>query len=220
VHERLGKDGKAKEHQRKKFNYVAVVEDVRPGSFNLNEYRDGHPGISGFPGDLATLGMPSLALIFHPYHQDEFEMTCEGLSSWHDRPAWQVHFSQRKDRPARMSAIRVGYKTFPVLLMGTAWIDSESFQIVHLETDLLQPIPEVRLLTEHQVLDYGPVHFEGRDLTLWLPKDADILLYSDGQRFHHRHTYTHYQIFSVDYGQTISDPKQSPSQDPPQNPSP
>jgi hypothetical protein len=208
VHERLNRAGKSKEHERRKFNYVVVIQEPQPGKLILDEYRNGNGGKFGFPGDLATMGMPALALIFHSDHRDEFDMTCEGLSTWRDRPVWEVHFRQRKDRPARMSSLRVANKSYPVRLMGTAWIDSESFQIIHLETDLLQTIPEVRLITEHQAVDYGPVRFEARDISLWLPQKADILLDSGGKRFHHLHTFSNYQIFSVDYGQQISDPKQ------------
>lgn len=208
LHERLNKDGKPRERIHRKFNYVVVIQDVQPNQLILDEYRNGNSGNFGFPGDIATMGMPALALIFHPSHRDEFEMTCEGLSAWHGRQVYQVHFSQRKDKPARMSTLRVGGKSYPVLLMGTAWIDSRNFQIVHLETDLLQPIPQVRLVTEHQELDYGPVRFDARNVTLWLPKNADIILDSGGKRFHHRHTFTDYQIFYVDYGEQIASPKQ------------
>jgi hypothetical protein len=208
LHERLNKAGKSKEHERRKFNYVVIIQQPQPGTLVLDEFRNGKGGKFGFPGDLATMGMPALALIFHSDHRDEFDMTCAGLSTWHDRPVWEVRFSQRKDKPARMSSLRVANKTYPVLLMGTAWIDSESYQIIHLETDLLQTIPEIRLITEHQALDYGPVRFEARDISLWLPQKADILLDSSGKRFHHLHTFSNYEIFSVDYGEKIGDPKQ------------
>lgn len=219
LHERLNKEGKPKEHERRKFNYVVVIQDVKPGQLILDEYRNGNAGNYGFPGDIATMGMPALALVFHPYHRDEFEMSCEGLTTWHDRQVWQIHFSQRKDKPARMSTLRVEGRSYPVLLMGTAMIDTETFQIVHLETDLLQPIPAVRLVQEHQVLDYGPVRFEGRNVSLWLPQEADILLDSGGKRFHHLHTFSDYQIFSVDYGEKIGDPKTEVNSKEPAKPS-
>jgi hypothetical protein len=210
LHERLAKDGKPKERASRKFNYVVVVEETKPGHLILDEYRNGNAGNFGFPGDIATTGMPTLALIFHPYHRDEFDMACDGVTTWRERRVWLIHFTQRKDRPARMSVLRAGGKTYPVPLQGTAWIDSETFQIIHLETDLVQPIPAVRLVTEHQELDYGPVRFEERNVSLWLPKEADIVLDSGGKRFHHLHTFTDYQIFSVDYGEQISDPKAIP----------
>jgi hypothetical protein len=39
----------------------------------------------------------------------------------------------------------------------------------HLETDILKPVPAVRLMTEYQVLDSGPGQFEQKKLKLWLP---------------------------------------------------
>jgi hypothetical protein len=68
-----------------------------------------------------------------------------------------------------MSIIRVGREVFPVLLKGTAWIDKENLQIIHLETDLVEPIPKAKLYLEHQALDYGPVQFEKNGTRMWLP---------------------------------------------------
>lgn len=207
-HERLNSHGKVMEHERRKFNYVAMIEETLPGALNVDEYRDGGLGANGgFPHDIATVGMPSLAMIFHPFHVNEFAMSCEGLGVWHERAAWQVRFQQRKDRPARMSIFRLGHEVFPVLLKGRAWIDTENYQIVHLETDLLEPIPQVKLYTEHQALDYGPVQFENRQMRMWLPQDAEIYIDSDGRHFRHRHSYSQYRIFSVEVGQKIGSPK-------------
>ena len=207
-HDRLDKHGKVLEHQSRQFNYVAIVDETSPGALNVDEYRDGAVGANGgFPHDISTVGMPSLAMIFHPYHLSEFDMTCEGHGVWRERPVWHVRFQQRKDRPARMSTFRVGHQIFPVLLKGAAWIDTENYQIVHLETELLEPIPEVKLFTEHQALDYGPVQFEDRQTRMWLPQEAEIYLDSAGRHFHHRHIYSQYRIFSVEVGQKIGSPK-------------
>lgn len=72
-------------------------------------------------------------------------------------------------------------------LKGVAWIDQQNYQIVHLETDILKPVPAVRLTIEHQVLDCGPVQFEQKKLKLWLPLEAEIYLDVNGKHFHHRH---------------------------------
>ena len=74
------------------------------------------------------------------------------------------------------------------------------YQIVHLETDILKPVPAVRLMTEHQGLDYGSVQFEQKKLKLGLPLEAEIYPDVNGKRFHHRHTYSDYWVFSVDGG--------------------
>jgi hypothetical protein len=208
-HERLDRRGKVLEHEKKQFNYVAIIEETSPGALNVDEYRDGAIGATGgFPHDIATVGMPSLAMIFHPYHLDEFEMECEGAAVWREQPVWRVRFQQRKDRPARMSEIRVGNDISHVLLKGTAWIDAGNYQIVHLETELLEPIRKVKLYTERQALDYGPVQFQDSNMSMWLPQEAEIYLDLGGRHFHHRHIYSKYRIFSVEVEQKIESPKQ------------
>lgn len=89
----------------------------------------------GFPGELSTAGITSLVLLFHPYHLKEFEMASEGTESWQGRATRKVRFEQRMDQPARMSALRVGDAIYSNFLKGTAWIDQQSYQIVHLETE-------------------------------------------------------------------------------------
>jgi len=205
-HERMNKDGVVIEQKHHKFNYVAEIQETQPGMLNMDEYRDGSPGQSGFPGKLSTVGITSLVPIFHPYHVKEFAMTCEA-ENWQGRSAWKVRFEQRLDQPARMSALRVGDAVYSIFLKGTAWIDQQNYQIVHLETDILKPVPEVRLTTEHQVLDYGPVQFEQKQLRLWLPLEAEIYLDVNGKRFRHRHTYSDYRVFSVDLGLKQGAPK-------------
>jgi len=207
-HERLDKHGKVVEREKHKSNYVAIIEENSAGALNVNEYREGAGGASsGFPRDIATLGMPFLAMIFHPSHLDEFALRCGGAGVWRDQPVWRVHFQQRKDRPARISDFQVGNRIVPVLLKGTAWIDTQNYQIVHLETELLEPIPQVKLYTENQALDYGPVRFQDSKMSMWLPQEAEIYLESGGQHFHHRHIYSEYRIFSVEVGQKIGSPK-------------
>jgi hypothetical protein len=206
-HDHVNRHGKFVDREQRKFNYVAMIAETEPGVLNVDEYRDGNPGIISFPAEMATFGMNALALIFHPYHLSEFDVTCEGLGVWRERPAWQVHFKQRKDQPATISAFRAGHRVYPALLKGRAWFDAESYQIMHLETDLLEPIPEIRLYVEHQALDYAPVKFEERNLVLWLPQQAEIYLDSRGKHLHHRHTYNSYQLFSIDSAQKIGTPK-------------
>jgi hypothetical protein len=50
-HERINKDGVVIEQKHHKFNYVAEIQETRPGILNMGEYRDGSPGQSGFPGE-------------------------------------------------------------------------------------------------------------------------------------------------------------------------
>jgi len=75
--------------------------------------------------------------------RDNFDMTCEGLSDWHGQSVWLVHFRQRDDRPARIHDYTVGAQTYAVKLKGRAWITSDKFQIVRIESELVSPIKPI-----------------------------------------------------------------------------
>ncbi|MGB9478185.1 MAG: hypothetical protein WBS21_07315, partial [Candidatus Acidiferrum sp.] len=171
--ERLNHRGDLKEKAHSRSNYVATIEETKPGIFVVREYRFGTQGLQNFDGTIQANVAPALVLIFHPSHIGEFAMTCVGRREWHQHSTWQVHFEQRMDQPATMADFEVGGGEFTILLKGSAWIDTNSYEILHLETDLLKPIPEIQLDTLHQSVDYGPVKFPQRDTTLWLPQFAD-----------------------------------------------
>jgi len=145
-------------------------------------------------------------MIFHPAYRDEYNFTCEGLTSWHGAPAWQVHFRQRPDKPARLREYRVRNHGYEVWLRGRAWISADTFQIVSLETDIVGPVPRIRLKSEHIAIEYKPVQFHRRHEQLWLPESAEIFLDFDGHRVHRRHQFNNYLLFAVDDTQQISNP--------------
>jgi hypothetical protein len=160
-----------------------------------------------------TLGLPALVLLFHPKISVNYEMSCEGLASVHGEPAWQIHFRQRADKPNVMKSYRVGENgpSFPVAFKGRAWIAADSYQVLRLETDLVAPLPEIRLAADHSVIEYGLVHFRERDIDMWLPTSADVYYDWQGKRAHRRHAFSNYLLFSVEAKQHISEPKLSQS---------
>jgi len=106
-----------------------------------------------------TSGFAGLALVFHPAKRQDFEMTCEGLGRWHEQAAWLVHFKEREDRPDAFQLFFVGGQKFPLRLKGRAWITADNFQIVRIESELVSPVPAIQLVSEQQVVEYGPVPF-------------------------------------------------------------
>lgn len=188
---------------------MVSIQESQPGIFDVEEFRNSAGSAGGFPDGIETNGLPSMVLIFHPLYARDFEMTCEGLASWNGSLAWQVHFRQRSDRPNRMRAYKVGIDgpSFPVALKGRAWIAADSFQIVRMETDMIAPIPQIRLAADYTVIEYGPVHFSERKLDMWLPQSAEVYFDWRGKRIHRRHSFSKYLLFSVDDKQNISAPK-------------
>jgi hypothetical protein len=194
-------------HESRNYTYVASVQEIRPGMYNVEEYRNGTMALDIFPERIATLGLTSLVMVFHPVYRDDYQVSCEGLSRWHGGLAWQVHFRQRPDKPARLREYRIGGQVFPVALRGRAWIAVDTFQVVSLETDVVAPIPQIRLKAEHTAIEYMPVKFTSHNQELWLPQSAELYFDFGGRRMHRRHHFRDYMLFSVDEKHEISAPK-------------
>ena len=100
--------------------FVASISEIRPGILAVDEDRMLRSDTDGFPDQIVTRGLATLALIFHPLMRDDYDMTCEGLGQWQDQPTWLVHFQQRTDRPRRIKGYKVGQEIYPVALKGRA----------------------------------------------------------------------------------------------------
>src|SRR5260370_39855442 len=121
----------------------------------MEEYANGMMALDLFPERIATLGLTALVMAFHPVYRDDYDVTCEGLSRWHGGLAWQVHFRQKADKPARLRSYRVNALSSPVALRGRAWIAAHHFPIFSLGTDNLSPIPPFHLQAEHISVEYA-----------------------------------------------------------------
>jgi Flp pilus assembly protein TadD len=208
-HQRINKWGGSSYTESRDFDYVASFEEVRPGRFSFEEYRSRGSSPVDFPDGVQTLGLPALALLFHPKVAENYEMSCEGLAKARGEPAWQVHFRQRPDKPNIMKSYRVGFNgpSFPVAIKGRAWISADTYQIIRLETDLVAPVPQIRLAADHSVIEYGSVHFREGGMEMWLPSSAEIYYDWKGRRARRRHSFKNYLLFSVSETQHISQPK-------------
>jgi tetratricopeptide (TPR) repeat protein len=209
-HQRLDAYGLPIRTEARKFNYVASISEQQSGYLSVDEYRADKLGLTGYPDQIASSGFAALALVFHPHMRDNFEMKCEGLGDWRGQPSWLVRFQQREDRPSRIQSYKVGTQIHPVNLKGRAWITAEKFQIVRIEAELIRPMPEIQLLSEHQVVEYGPVPFVRKNTTLWLPKSAEIYFDFRRHRYCRRHSFDHYMLFAVDSDEKRKEPQNKP----------
>ncbi|MGC1617157.1 MAG: carboxypeptidase regulatory-like domain-containing protein [Candidatus Acidiferrum sp.] len=205
-HSNVSPMGLQTSRETRKFDYLVEIRKVGTSDLDVHEYRNGPFATEDFPGHIATIGLPTLALIFHPYLQARYEFQCEGRGSWQGHAAWVVHFHQRADHASTMLTYHVGNRFVAVGLKGRAWIDVDTSQILAMESDLMRSAPEIRLLRDHQLIEYGPVRFHNKPLQLWLPKSADWYCSISGRRFHRRHTFSQFLLFSTDDKQKISAP--------------
>ena len=209
THQSIDKWGAPSAAEKRKFEYVVSIQLLQGKYLNVEEYRSARGAPAEFPGGVVTNGLPSLVLIFHPVNVPNFDMTCEGLARTSSGLAWQVHFKQSPDKPNTVKRYRIGADgpSYPVALKGRAWISADTYQIVRLETDLVKPVPEIKLVADHSDIEYGPVKFKNGKVSMWLPQSADVYYDWRGRRTHRRHSFSQYLLFGVDERQKISAPK-------------
>lgn len=216
AHQEVDANGNAGVAREKDFNYLVFVQHPKPGLIYLDESRDGGENLASFPTSLATVGLFALAVnVFGPNFQSDLDYRCEGLGTWRNQSAWRLRFEQRKDVPSHLRTWQNSRGSYSVPMKGRIWIAANTYDVLHIETDLREPVAELQLTRDHLLIDYGPVKFDRGGTILWLPWDAEMYLELRGKRYHHTHALRNYMLFSVDTGNTIGKPKTPPEENQP-----
>jgi hypothetical protein len=191
----------------KEFEYLIFVHASLKQSYSFDERRNGGESLEAFPSSLATSGLATLGfLVLHPVLSRGFQFACEGLGSWNGKPAWQLHFVQRQDVSSKVRLWNHKGVVYPIPLKGRIWIAANSYNIVHLETALREPVGDLQLNRDQLGVDYGPVRFQSSKTDLWLPMQGEMCFELRGRRYHHKHTLTKYQLFVVSTKDKIKAP--------------
>ena len=207
-HQEIDAYGNPGQIRSKDFTYLVFIRKEKKGSLLLDEQRDGGENLNQFPTSLASHGLVGLGVfLFDPEYQNDVTYRCEGLSEWRGQAAWEIRFEQKRDVESRLMTWRNNRGVFPVAIKGRAWVSSSTYDVLHLETDLRDPIAQIELDRDHLAIDYGPVNFSHGKTSLWLPWYAEMYMQLHGKRYHHRHTLTNYALFSVDTDHQINAPK-------------
>lgn len=200
----IDRNGKRHNSGTEVVNYVVEIEQSSSGYPSIQEYRAGASGIR--EGAIIDTGAAVFALIFHPSHIENFEFRCEGLTDLQGTPAWQVHFLEGDDPHRAFTAIRRGGTTRLPRFKGRAWISADGYNVLRIETDLVQPIAKIDLQREHQVITYAPVEFPTKHMRLWLPDTSSIYIASHRHRYERVHTFGEFQLFTVDSTESAKGP--------------
>jgi len=207
-HFKIDASGRRGSPDVRSFDYVVLVSRNHWGLFQLDEYRNGSVDPAQFPAGIATVGLPAIALVFHPILASDFDFKCEGLGQSGGHPAWQIHFAQRPDRPSRIRQYIIQKNSYPIPIKGRAWIDPGTDQVVRLESELIKPIAEIALTNERLSIEYGPVEFHSNGQRLWLPEVAELYAERGTARYYRRHAFTNFKLFTVATAQSIQ-PKEA-----------
>jgi tetratricopeptide (TPR) repeat protein len=222
-HEEVNGRGEVTQIRDKNFSYMVFIEHAKDGLVFLDEKRDGGTGTDSFPTSLATVGLVSLGVdVFHPGFAKALNFRCEGLGQWRGKAAWILRFEQKPEMKSFLRLWQTKTKTVEVPLKGRVWVAASSYDVLHVESDLREPMKELELMRDHLAIDYGPVNFQNGKTELWLPWYADMYLELHGRRYHHNHTLTNFSLFAVDTSDKIALPKNvtPPEENPKQPPAP
>ena len=216
LHETLNGKGEVVHSGQVSFDYLATLEYPAQNLITLDEMRNGSFGVTGFPSSLAFAGIPGFALIFHPVYAQDFNFTCEGLGQWKGLPVWQVRFEQRADRRPRMEDWNYNGTAYPVVLKGRAWLAADSYNILHIETDLAKPVKQIKLDYQHISINYQSVPFSAKKEPLWLPASAEVFTKQKGHYSRQEHDFSNFMLFSTSVNEKVGAPP-IPKDDHPEN---
>jgi len=206
------KNGKTRKSSIEQVNYVAQIETRTSGFPSIREYRTGS---SGNPGSsVIDTGSAIFALIFHPTHIGSFNFRCEGMTHVQGASAWQLRFEEPADSNQSFQAIRIGGAMYLPRLKGRAWVASDRFEVLRMETDLVSPIPQIDFNLEHLVINYAPVEFNSRSVRLWVPANTALYVAYRGHRYERMHTFNNFHPFSVDSDEQFKKPQTPPIRPP------
>jgi hypothetical protein len=211
--EELGRKGKAVETQDQRFRYLCFTpaEAWGPG---FREYRTDLSGYQSSPqglekGFMLTLGFASASLPFHPAYQPEATFRYLGHQKVNGRDTLVIAFAQRPTKARVYGTFRAGETTMATLFQGLAWVDAESHQIIRLRSDLLRPLPQIKLERETTEIDFDEVRFKGIAKGFWLPRQVTVTVGWNGRQLRNEHRYSEFKLFNVEFTQKIGNPKEA-----------
>jgi hypothetical protein len=201
--------GYMQDHGADDFHYTVDFQQLM-GATTLQESRTpAHGGRLSAPA-AQDVGLPEIALMFLPEIQADYEISCEGTIRWGGQVTWVVHFQQRKDKPSRTLSFRGVKAVYPARLKGRAWVSSESGEVTHIETALMEEISLAKVRRWYLSLDYAPVQFRTRKVTISLPQTVDAYCEFDDHRTIVYHTFTNFMLFSIQTDGATDKPKEQP----------
>ena len=204
-----GKTGGSLDQQ---FHYLCLMPDneFEPG---FNEYRANMSGEAGQPkgltdGFMLTSGFASASLIFHPNYQAEADFKYLGQQTINGRDTFVVAFAQRPEVARLHGLFKMGATSMPTFTQGLAWVDAQNYEIIRMRTDLLRPLPDVRLDKQTTEIDFSENHFKSISEGFWLPRDVTVSVTWNGKTLRNQHEYSDFKLFNVGASEKIARPKQ------------
>jgi hypothetical protein len=209
--EKLGRKQKVGATLDQKFRYLCFTpaEDFGPG---FDEYRVDLSGDPASPqglrdGFMLTSGFASASLLFHPKYQSQAAFRYLGRQKVNGRDTHVIAFAQQPEKARLSGGFKSGGIRMTTLSQGLAWVDSESYEITRLRTDLLMPLPEVKLERTTTEIAFGEVHFKGIGKGFSVPRQVTVTVDWNGKHLRNQHRYSEFKLFHVEATEKPGKPK-------------
>jgi Tfp pilus assembly protein PilF len=209
--ERLNRAGKPEARLDQKFRYLCLMP-ILPTGPATDEYRTDSRGIPAVPRGLRedlmlTAGFVSAPLLFHPAYQNGSIFRYLGRQKTKGSTTHVIAFAQQPAKARIYGSFKDGKRSKLTYVQGMAWVDDATHQIVHLRTDLLNPLPQVKLDKETTEINFNEVQFKTVPQRFWLPDEVVVTLNWAGRVLRNKHEYSDFLVFNVEERQKISLPQ-------------
>ena len=199
IQQKLSPNGHVEATQRAKYDYLIMMSGSGD-EFQLNESRieaaSGHNKQPQLPM-LVTNGVATVLLVFHPYYRGGFTFEAGNEEIVNGRPAIPVHFTHIAGRRTP-AALALRGREYPLELQGTAWLDSQSGEVLKVEASLLHDMSDVGLRSLDIHVEYKSGE-PSKDLgSLTLPALAVVDVATPRQHWRNTHIFNNYRGFSTD----------------------
>jgi hypothetical protein len=184
----------------KNFDYLILAHRSADGTQTLEESRadlkaTNDKRLKREQKILHGIGFEYLWLLFLPENAPESNYRLLGHQKMYGHETYVVGFAQSPSRVKQAGEIDLAGQAYPLLYQGIAWIDQTTFKIVRLRTDLLAPLPAIRLERFSSDLRFEPIEIADLKVALWLPRQVELIWMQGGQMSGELHVYTKYSLF-------------------------
>ena len=200
----LGGEIKPIENRTVKTHYI-IQNESTTGHYALQEYRANSMGqptpVGGrAEGFMATTNFVSILTVFLPDWQPGIAFRFLGQQRVAGRRTYVIAFAQHPALSPPLADFQRSSEgvTDRLHLQGVAWITANDFHALRLHSDLLYPLPDVRLTRLSGDIDYRPRHVGDSEKIYWLPVGVTVRLDWAGKRLRNQHILSDYVLFKVD----------------------
>ena len=172
--------------------------------FRTDQYgnRLDSPGLQR--GFLVTAGFALICIQFSTDYQQDTTYRYLGDERVNGRETYVVGFAERPGEAVPKIAMTGPNGTAHFLTQGIAWVDKETFHILRMRTDLLDPQPGIGLDEQTTKVGFSQVQLADVAAPLWLPRDVNVYLkigryagHPFEEQFRNVHHYSDYRRYRV-----------------------